>query len=120
MRENFFYGAEPILFEFAKAMRLSPTIAEEYLWRSLSGNRLGSKFRRQHPIKYFIADFYCHSSKLIVEVDGGYHQLPEQYEYDRKRDWELKQLGLTVLHFSNEDVLYDIDNTLTTIEIHLK
>lgn len=115
-----YYGAEPILFEFAKRMRNNQTEAERYLWRFLSDNCLGCRFKRQHPIKYFISDFYCHEYKLIIEVDGKYHETPEQYEYDSERDWELELLGLTVLRFTNEEVLYDTNNVLQKIESHLK
>ena len=117
---NLFYGAIPILFGFAKEMRNSPTEAESVLWQYLSNNqRKGVRFKRQHPIKYFIADFYCHSKKLIIEIDGGYHRIPEQYEYDRNRDDELEKLGLKVLHFTNEQVLVDIENTIKIIDSEL-
>lgn len=114
-----YYGAEPILFEFAKQMRNNPTEAEAYLWTFLSGGYSECRFKRQHPIKYFIADFYCHEFRLVIEVDGGYHNVPEQYEYDCDRDWELELLGLTVLRFTNEEVLYDTDHVLQTIKSHL-
>ena len=115
-----FYGAAPILFEFAKQMRNNPTEAESILWQYLSNNqRKGCRFKRQHPIKYFIADFYCHSKKIIIEIDGGYHQIPEQYEYDRNKDYELEELGLKVLHFTNEQVLFDIENTIRVIDEEL-
>jgi len=117
---NMFYGALPILFEFAKEMRNKPTEAESVLWQYLSNNqRKGFRFKRQHPVKYFVADFYCHSKQLIIEVDGGYHQIPEQYEYDRNRDYELEELGLRVLHFTNEQVLFDIENTIKLIDNEL-
>jgi phosphoribosylanthranilate isomerase len=114
---NMFYGAEPILFEFAKQLRLNPTDAEDFLWRQLSSQKIkGIRFKRQHPISYFIADFYCHKVKLIIEVDGGYHKIPSQYEYDCNRDHELNELGLKVLRFTNEQVLLDIENVLKRIE----
>ena len=120
VRGGMFYGAMPILFEFAKKMRNSQTEAESFLWQYLSNNqRNGFRFKRQHPIKYFIADFYCHIKKLIIEIDGGYHQIPEQYEYDRNRDYELEELGLKILHFTNEQVLFDIENTLKAIDNEL-
>ena len=115
-----YFGAEPILFEFARGMRNNPTEAKDYLWRFLAKGYSGYRFKRQHPIKYFIADFYCHALRLVIEVDGGYHKLPEQYEYDCNRDWELQLLGVTVLRFSNEEVLYDTDHVLQTIEAHLQ
>ena len=117
---SMFYGAMPILFEFAKKMRNNQTEAESILWQHLSNNqRYEFRFKRQHPVKYFIADFYCHIKKLIIEIDGGYHQIPEQYEYDRNRDYELDELGLKIIHFTNEQVLFDIENTLKTIDNEL-
>jgi len=53
------------------------TPAENLLWGYLKGNRLGIKFRRQHPIDIYIADFYCHQLRLIIEVDGSIHSLPD-------------------------------------------
>ena len=107
-----FYGALPILFEFAKELRNNQTEAELFLWNFLRGNRiLNVRFKRQHPIFYFVADFYCHTAKLIIEVDGGYHKLPEQFEYDKNRDTELEQFGLKVLRFTNKRVFYDTERS---------
>ena len=115
--KNMFYGASPILFELAKEMRNKPTEAESFLWIHLSQiKNKGIRFKRQHPILYFIADFYCHAAKLVVEVDGAYHDVPEQYCYDKNRDSELMNLGLKVVRFTNEQVLNDIENTLTQIK----
>ncbi len=81
-----YYGAAPILFEFAKNLRENPTEAESVLWTYLSNKRQkGIRFKRQHPVKYFIADFYCHSEKIVIEVDGGSHQ--NRAEYDQERDY---------------------------------
>ena len=114
---NMFYGALPILFELARKLRDNQTDAEVFLWNQL-GNIRNSKvrFKRQHPILYFIADFYCHKAKLIIEVDGGYHDIPEQYQYDKEREHELEDLGLKVVRFTNEQVMYNIENTLKKIE----
>ena len=114
---NMFYGAMPILFELAKKLRDNQTEAELFLWNHLSIIQIkGLRFKRQHPIMYFVADFYCHKAKLVIEVDGGYHNMPDQYEYDINRDSELYELGLKVLRFTNEDVLFNIDKVLNTIE----
>lgn len=119
-KTTMFYGAQPILFRFAKELRSNQTEAEEFLWKHLSNKQLqGIRFKRQHPIKYFIADFYCHRVKLVVEVDGGYHKIPEQFEYDLNRDKELEELGLKVLRFTNEQVFFDVENTVNTIKIEL-
>ena len=111
-----FYGALPILFELARKLRDNQTDAEVFLWNQL-GNIRNSKvrFKRQHPILYFIADFYCHKAKLIIEVDGGYHDIPEQYKYDKARETELEALGLKVIRFTNEQILFEIENTLKEI-----
>lgn len=109
-----FFGASPSLFELAKELRNNMTFAEKQLWAKLSKNQInGLKFRRQHPINNFIADFYCHSAKLIIEVDGGIHNF--QKDYDKGRDYELNSLGLKVLRFSNEEVLNDLDKVLIKI-----
>ena len=116
---NMFYGALPIHFEFARELRKNPTEAESFLWDHLHIIK-GIRFKRQHPILYFIADFYCHKAKLIVEVDGEYHNIPEQYLYDKNRDNELNELGLKVIRFTNEQVLFEIENTLYVIEEEIK
>jgi very-short-patch-repair endonuclease len=85
----------------------------------LSNKQTRYRFKRQQPVKYFIADFYCHKAKLIIEVDGGYHQLPAQYEYDENRDAELENLGLKVIRFTNKQVLFDIDNVMTEIKHYI-
>ena len=116
---NMFYGALPIHFEFARELRNNPTEAESFLWDHLH-NIKGIRFKRQHPILYFIADFYCHKAKLIIEVDGGYLTIPEQYEYDKNRDTDLEELGLKVIRFTNEQVLFEIEKTLYVIEKEIK
>jgi very-short-patch-repair endonuclease len=116
---NMFYGALPIHFEFARELRNNPTKAESFLWDHLHIIK-GIRFKRQHPILYFIADFYCHKAKLIVEVDGEYHNIPEQYLYDKNRDNELNELGLKVIRFTNEQVLFEIEKTLYEIEQKVK
>ena len=116
-KESMFYGAAPILFQLAKELRLNETEAENYLWKFLSRSQFkGYRFKRQHPILYFVADFYCHKTKTVIEVDGGYHRLPEQYEYDVNRNYELSELGIQVIRFTNEEVLFDIENVLKKIE----
>ncbi len=112
-----FYGASPILFELAKNLRDNQTEAEIFLWSQLGYINIPRvRFKRQHPVLYFIADFYCHQAKLIIEIDGGYHNSPEQFRYDVNRNNELEELGLKVIRFTNEQVFNDIENTLKTIE----
>jgi very-short-patch-repair endonuclease len=73
-----YFGAKPDIFKKAKDFRKLETVAEKLLWSRLNKNQLlGLQFRRQHPINRFIADFYCPKIKLIIEVDGKIHELPE-------------------------------------------
>jgi very-short-patch-repair endonuclease len=76
----------------------------------------GATFRRQHPISWFIVDFYCHEHKLVVEVDGDIHLLPDVKERDEYRQEQLEALGLKVIRFSNEEVLGELTIVLNQKE----
>jgi leucyl-tRNA synthetase len=103
-------------FEIAKQMRKEPTEAENILWNALRNRGTGYKFRRQHPIQNYIADFACLDAWLLVEVDGGYHIDAQQKEADTARDAALKELGFTTLRYTNEEVLHNIENVLSQIK----
>lgn len=106
-------------FEFWKSKRLrkNETEAEKLLWDKLKNNQLGGfKFRRQHPISLYIADFYCHKLKLVIEIDGGYHYSKEQIPKDEERTKILEFNGVNVIRFSNNEVLSNIDNVLNEIK----
>ncbi len=105
----------PLQYEFAKRMRKEYTDAEDVLWQQLRANKLGVKFRRQHPIETYIADFVCLHSALIIEVDGGYHESPEQKVYDEERTKVLSEIGFTVMRLTNAEVLGDTDKVITYI-----
>ncbi len=112
--------ADPILYgrlkEFAKELKNKQTVAEIALWEQLRNKKTkGFKFRRQHIIGSYIADFVCLKRRLIIEIDGKIHQLPENKESDEIRTEWLKERGFKVIRFTNEQVLGDIDNTLTSI-----
>ncbi len=101
-------------------MRKRPTRAEMMLWQRLRGKRMrGHKFRRQQPLGRFIVDFYCRQAQLVVEVDGVSHHSTEAAIYDGQRTRFLEELGLSVLRFSNEQVIYETDAVLNTIVSHL-
>ncbi|MBU3715289.1 MAG: DUF559 domain-containing protein, partial [Ferruginibacter sp.] len=108
------------LNEFAKENRKQHTEAEEKLWQKLRNNQLGSKVRRQHIIEDFIIDFAFLNEKLLVEIDGDYHNDPRQKEYDEMRDAVMTDLGYKVLRFKNQEVEKDIDYVLSKISIELK
>jgi len=106
-------GAEPLQFRYARQLRKEMTSAERILWESLRSRRfMKLKFRRQHPLHQFIADFYCHEIRLIVEVDGDYHDDPDVKIYDQERTRELRNMGYRIIRFSNEDVIYDLKGVL--------
>jgi very-short-patch-repair endonuclease len=70
---------------------------------------MGLRFRPQHPMDKFIADFYCHPIKLVIEVDGGIHDKPENREYDIGRTAESENYGIKVIRFKNEQILNNFD-----------
>ena len=107
-----------ILLDNARSLRQNMTPQEKHLWYD---------FLRHHPIKiykqkiisHYIVDFYCHSAKLVIELDGSQHYNPEAREYDRQRSEELAELGIEVIRFTNfevdktfEGVCYVIDKTI--------
>ena len=116
--------ADPALYEElkekAESMRKNPTEAESAMWEMLRGKNLEAKFRRQHIIGDYIVDFVCLDSQLVVEIDGGYHNDPEQKELDRQRTGFLQSKGFSVLRFTNEEVLGNTDETLGIIKNALK
>jgi very-short-patch-repair endonuclease len=97
-------------------LREEQTTAEKVLWDKLRDRRfLDLKFRRQFPIEGFIADFYCHDERLIVEIDGSVHNEPEQMLRDENRDAALRKLSIKLLRVSNHEVFEDIDAVLRQI-----
>ncbi|MCG6138134.1 MAG: endonuclease domain-containing protein [Nostoc sp. LLA-1] len=98
----------------AKELRRQMTPAEKILWQHLRNNRLNNlHFRRQQIIDGFIVDFYCHSAKLVIEVDGKIHE--QQAEYDAERDKVLIARGLRLLRIKNEAVQQELDQVLVLI-----
>jgi len=102
-----FYGAKRKIFQNAEVLRSNMTISEKLLWERLNKSQLGVRFKAQHPIDLFVADFYCHKYKLVVEIDGEIHQ--KQKEYDEGRTAEMENYDLKVIRFTNDQVLNDID-----------
>jgi len=99
--KNMFYGASPTIFEKAKQLRKNLTLQERLLWEELKGNKLlGLRFKAQHPISTYIADFYCHKIRLVIEIDGETHDSSEQKEYDEGRAYEMTEFGIETIRFS--------------------
>jgi len=94
------------LKETRRHLRRNMTETERILWSVLKDKKLcGRKFRRQHSIGYYIADFYCPSEKLMIELDGQQHFTPEGVEKDTDRDEHLRLLNIKVLRFENKQVI---------------
>ena len=100
----------------ARALRASSTDAEQLIWRHLRNRQLlDMKFRRQHPVGAFIADFACLEAGLIVEIDGSQHSEPQAAIKDEHRTLVLQQAGFDVLRFDNRQVLLEVDDVLASI-----
>ncbi|MEO5947951.1 MAG: chorismate synthase [Chitinophagaceae bacterium] len=99
---------------FAKQNRKNATPAEDKLWQEVRNRKInGYKFRRQHPINGFIPDFVCLEKKLIIEIDGEYHNAEEQKKYDEQRTKWLEESKYLMLRFTNNEV---IDSTESVVE----
>ncbi len=105
----------------ARKLRQKLTDSEQHLWYHLRRKQLlGIQFYRQKPIGAYIVDFYAPAAKLVVELDGSQHYEEKQGLYDEKRTIFLEQQGLTVLRFSNLDVLRNTDGVLSVIFRRMK
>jgi len=103
--------------DFARDLRGRSTLAEQTLWKAVRGRRLaGLKFRRQHPVGGYVADFYCDAARMIVELDGGVHDDPEQVLRDGQRRCSLEASGFFVIRFRNEVGLTRLTEVLEEIE----
>ena len=113
--------ASDSLFKRAKELRKEMTEAETILWNELKNRKLnGFKFRRQHPLHLYVADFYCHEKRLVIEVDGGIHNKRKVFEHDQNRSAELDRLGIRVIRVSNEEVILSIQDVINKIKDELK
>ncbi|MDZ4806778.1 MAG: endonuclease domain-containing protein [Bacteroidota bacterium] len=114
--DNLHKGAIGKLYQYGRELRQSSTKAETILWEYLRNRKLeGLKFRRQHPIDKFVADFYCHEKKLVVELDGAVHDDKMNAQYDEARTYELKGSGIKVIRFRNSEVENNISFVLNEI-----
>ena len=112
--------------ELCRELRKQATPAERKLWQHLRKHKLsGKKFYRQYPLFYdiegresfFIADFYCHEARLVVEVDGKIHEFNK--EYDKHREEILSYLGVKVIRIKNEEIEKDVNYVLEKIKLYL-
>ena len=105
-----------VLRDRSREMRKKMSPAEAKLWSRIRGDQIsGLRFRRQHPIGPFIADFFCSRKNLVVEVDGDSHFNPESSQYDKDRTEYFLGLGLHEIRFTNVDVFTSIDGVVDAI-----
>ena len=104
-----------LLKVFARENRKNPTIAEKILWEQIRAGQLDAKVLRQHVVGDYIVDFLLPDISLGIEVDGAYHAERQQMEDDEQREEALNSMGYRVVRFTNEEVMYDIENVLETI-----
>ena len=108
------------LAELARELRQKQTSAESLLWQLLRNRQLlGFKFRRQHQFGEYVADFYCHEARVIIECDGAVHETNEQWHHDAERDAYMIGQGLRILRFTNEQILLDTERVLRDITKYL-
>jgi very-short-patch-repair endonuclease len=117
--KTMYFNPTPEKMEIAKNLRNNMTHMELLLWEKLKGKQIcGLRFRRQHPINLFIADFYCHEVRLVVEIDGEIHDL--QIEYDYGRSAEMERFGIKVIRFKNNEVENEIEKVLPELQSIVK
>jgi very-short-patch-repair endonuclease len=116
MATDMHYGASKTIFQYAEALRKNMTGSEKVVWEKLCKNQLGARIRRQHPIWKYIADYYCHELKLIIEIDGEIHLSKEIKEYDINRDVTLTEYGIEIMRFTNDEVINGIDKVIGEIK----
>jgi very-short-patch-repair endonuclease len=113
---SMYYGANPDTMRAAARLRKNLTLGEYLLWKKLRDRKIfNTKFRKQHPVNNFIVDFYCHEYKLVIEVDGDYHNDEDQIQYDLDRTSDLINFGLKVIRFTNFEIINDIDHVIEEI-----
>ena len=111
---------DPKLKELARQLRNDSTKTEIFLWLKLKGKQMyGYDFHRQKPIDHYILDFFCYYLMLGIEVDVYSHEFLEVYNKDTVKEKRMNQLGITVLRFTDEQVLKDMENVLRAIEFYI-
>ena len=112
-------GASKFHFQRARELRNNSTHSESLLWGYLKTKPHGIKFRRQHPYSVYILDFYCHSLKLVIELDGSIHNLPDKKLNDEVRQQHLENDGLRVIRFTNDLVEKRFEDVIKEIEVFI-
>ena len=112
--KTMYFRATPEIINNTRMLRENMTVSEKLLWERLKAKQLcGLRFRRQHPIFIFIADFYCHEARLVVEIDGEIHD--QQVEYDDGRSAEMEKFFIKIIRFTNYEVENKIEEVIEKI-----
>jgi len=101
-------------------LRKNATCPEKILWHVVRNQQLGVKFRRQHGIGHYIADFYCAEHQLVIELDGDSHFTHDGQQYDQVRDAFFSANGLRVLRFTNQQIIRELDSVAAALRIALQ
>ncbi|CAN0590985.1 unnamed protein product [Ectocarpus sp. 12 AP-2014] len=120
-KENNRIHTKKELSERRRELRRNMTAAEAFLWSHLKSRKLyGKRFTRQHSIGSYIADFYCASERLIIELDGEVHQSPNAMEYDAKRTSYFEEMNFNVIRFENKMVFDNFQSVIMEIKDNFK
>ncbi|MGA2506957.1 MAG: DUF559 domain-containing protein [Chitinispirillaceae bacterium] len=107
---------DKVKFQRTKELRRAMTPAEKILWNNVRNGKIGGvKIRRQQIIDGFIADFYCHKARLVIEVDGTIHENEGHKEYDEQRKKVMEIHGLSEIRFSNDEIMSNITQVVCTL-----
>ena len=120
MKRKMFYKADPLIFSKARELRKVLTPSEQTFGLRLKQKFPEYKFRRQDPISIYIADFYCHKLRLVIEIDGSIHDSEEAKLNDKRRQQDLDDLNLMVIRFTNDQVKNEIENVIEMISSTIK
>ncbi len=108
------------LKQFSRDLRNHSTLGEILLWQKLRARTMmGYQFYRQKPLENYIVDFYCQALKLVIEIDGGYHNNDEVYKNDMEREKKLKEWGLNFLRFKETDARIKLGEVVSAIEVYI-
>ena len=117
----FYFGATARTLQLAGDLRRGMTQTERILWKRLRNRQVnGLRFRRQHPVNEFIVDFFCYEAMLAIEVDGSVHLDTMQAERDEERTCILRQMGIRVIRFTNQEVESEIESVISSIISEVK
>lgn len=108
----------PKLKLLARQLRKNSTLPEVLVWQNIKQRAYGVQFHRQVPMLEYIADFYCHEIRLVIEIDGDSHD--HSFLYDAKRQEEIEAYGVSFLRFSNEEIKKNMFSVLLVIEEKVK